>query len=866
MDCVNIALTSSHSFNGFAKISAVIELLKIATIRRGFTPYGLGRSFCRYLQSLHHKPPSIISSAPVKPSALYVKEMYDERNFNFGCTEISNNELSISPDSMASLHIRFCSLCSLHNDLQKDCYFFNMFMVLKNGWIPHMISSDVPSPKYDCSKSLSSVDKFYDLKMSQITKYLDEKVLVNAKCQKSNGPVSLTPINIAFKTSDLYRFTLISNSRITSSEALINANILLQKSDLLVIKPRPVFDFKGSGLNELLWTLRFSNCGINDAIALIEQDDVMAIGDLKSYYTKFPIAYEFRHRMALLVGNDILLATKILFGISSAPAFCATFTAEILHWLISQNIRAVAMTDDFLLVNKDEVSVAKDMNNFIQMANSCGFDFADKFQRGKLVTFLGVQIDSSKMVISFNPEKSKAGVSILSSLIESLMRNEDPTLASLNSIAGKLNDYAQVISGGRLRIRACWEYIYKVLVPNVKCPNEKFKSNLISNLKWWIEVLKRWSDSSLTGNEFPILNASVLRNHPELINCIQSDASGTDGLGFIYGNLNDVNPNFYSERWTKNFKNPTNQFDENYFETISNDFDLNNLNSHNFELEALLRYLQLCKNKDSLMRKSVLIWITDSSSAVWSVNKGYCSSEASFLTLSKIFDLLDELFIYIVAVWISRDENDIADNLSHLSFVLNRDAVWGKLGNRSYEFDQPSLGKERFDDSSPKDSRQVYPVLSSKSQTSLSAEAEIYNPIPISSHNSQQRFDKISASNGVKSEILLRPEQNRLVGSGGSLSTSELDSRGSISRYHPFESKSAFNNGHSFAVVESAAKYSDGTDAECDDASISRCSSSTQRGEIGHSSAKSNLGSKSCLLRHPDIPLENSPLKILYSY
>ena len=50
-------------------------------------------------------------------------------------------------------------------------------------------------------------------------------------------------------------------------------------------------------------------------------------------------------------------------------------------------------------------------------------------------------------------------------------------------------------------------------------------------------------------------------------------------------NLNDLNHSFYSERWTANFKNATNPFDKNYFDTVNNDLDPTlDLNSHNIEL------------------------------------------------------------------------------------------------------------------------------------------------------------------------------------------------------------------------------------------------------------------------------------------
>ena len=304
---VSLESYKRHSlFSGFNNIPSVIHLLKLVASRYGFTPAGLARSYCRYLQSLSSKPSSLISTSPLKPSALHISEMYDSRNFQCGNLDIPPHLLSIKPEAMAHFHIKFCSLCSDFGSLQHECYFFKMFMVLKRGWIPHRLpdAAPTPSPKYVCKK-LSTDDKFFDLKMALVSKYLTNNILGKLDPSVSTKIIfSPTPINIVFKNADLFRFKLISSQIINSSDSLIYANSLLVARNQPIIKPRPVFDFKGSGLNDLLWTMPFSNCSINDAISLINPGDWMAISDFEGYYTMFATAEELSRLVATLVGDD----------------------------------------------------------------------------------------------------------------------------------------------------------------------------------------------------------------------------------------------------------------------------------------------------------------------------------------------------------------------------------------------------------------------------------------------------------------------------------------------------------------------------------------------------------------------------------
>jgi hypothetical protein len=178
-------------------------------------------------------------------------------------------------------------------------------------------------------------------------------------------------------------------------------------------------------------------------------------------------------------------------------------------------------------------------------------------------------------------------------------------------------------------------------------------------MNWWIAKLQTWASGNLNGNEYPILNYHSLSASNKLI-VIQSDASGPDGHGLVYGSLNCVDPHFFAKVWDSNF---TPEY------------------SHQFELVSIKDFFK--EKKDSLGLNCLYIWLSDAASSVWSINKGYCSSQASFIVLSDIFESLEYLKSFIVGFWIPREENTIADYLSHYAKFCNVDKVEGYLSQIS---------------------------------------------------------------------------------------------------------------------------------------------------------------------------------------
>ena len=135
---------------------------------------------------------------------------------------------------------------------------------------------------------------------------------------------------------------------------------------------------------------------------------------------------------------------------------------------------------------------------------------------------------------------------------------------------------------------------------------------------------------------------------------MSSDASGTDGYGYFHGYYNASSMDYVSKRW-------------------ANDKD-DICNSHTDELHSLVDFLETI-----IISNCILVWITDSQSAAYSINKGNCVNEMSFLKIKNILEICDLKHITIVAMWVPREHNLLADYLSHLSTYMNRDTVSGRL-------------------------------------------------------------------------------------------------------------------------------------------------------------------------------------------
>lgn len=146
-----------------------------------------------------------------------------------------------------------------------------------------------------------------------------------------------------------------------------------------------------------------------------------------------------------------------------------------------------------------------------------------------------------------------------------------------------------------------------------------------------------------------------MQQDPHAILIVQSDASGMDGFGNYYGYLHDSNPQNTSKRLDFEWRVAS--------------------TSHSFKLRTLEYFLL----HDFTTRNCILVWVSNNEGATWSVNRGRSHEAEELEILSSILYVCDQRQIQIIALWVPREYNELADYVSHLAVYMNRDLVKGHL-------------------------------------------------------------------------------------------------------------------------------------------------------------------------------------------
>ena len=251
------------------------------------------------------------------------------------------------------------------------------------------------------------------------------------------------------------------------------------------------------------------------------------------------------------------------------------------------------------------------------------------------------------MRVSIDSTQAKGFCIQLQQYLEMLEGDMDVDEGTVRHVCGKLNWYCEVVQSGRVHTRMWWAY-------NKHGSHLREREALKDETRWWVRLTARWGQDEVQGNEYPILSASELREQPQKVYVVQSDASGIHGYGYLEGELNNDNPTYLSRSWGE-----LDCFEQ----------------SHASELRALAYWIER-----TFVTDRVLVWVTDNQGSAYSVNKGRCKhDQLGMRWLKYILERCDELKLQIVALWVPREENEMADYLSHLSCYMSREEVTGKV-------------------------------------------------------------------------------------------------------------------------------------------------------------------------------------------
>jgi hypothetical protein len=459
----------------------------------------------------------------------------------------------------------------------------------------------------------------------------------------------LNALGAVIKNSDLQRAKTLVHIEITDEASLILASLALVAMGQPKIKVRITIDCTGSGLNEAAYCPSFRQPGFCQALLRVERDRWLAKADISRYFHSFPISKSFSNLLVVeFDAGEYSQYIKAPMGFGPCPYYASTWSAEIRQWMISAGLDPAFLMDDWFETGVDEADARSRMSRLSDILIRAGYDMAvDKFGFGQLMVFLGILIDTTTMTCRIDKTQAGGFKQQLLAYVALIESGRDVDLQTVRHVAGKLSWYCEVLQSGRMHINQWWRYA-SVLEGWTRYYDRRL---LLDETAWWLNILEQWERDESSVQASVIFNSSEILANPDCFQIVQSDASGKDGCGYVFASYRELNYSYYSKIWPGV---PPEQ-------------------SHEAELLALEAYFL----RDS-KPKTLVLWITDSQSAAWTVNKGNCDDPIGRPILARILGMCDAAMCQLFAMWVPRELNELTDHLSHLSHIMDRDEIAGR--------------------------------------------------------------------------------------------------------------------------------------------------------------------------------------------
>jgi hypothetical protein len=176
----------------------------------------------------------------------------------------------------------------------------------------------------------------------------------------------------------------------------------------------------------------------------------------------------------------------------------------------------VAYLDDFFICERSKEECASTLALLIRTLRKLGFsiNWSKVVDPTNVITFLGIEIDSSAMELRLPSDKLAA---IKQELSEFQSRHR-ASKKQLQRLAGRLNWAASVVYGGRVFLRNIIDAIRKLKHDHHKI---RLSHAISSDLDWWLAFMPHFNGKAV-----------ILRDHPAL--AVYTDAC-TEGGGAHWG-------------------------------------------------------------------------------------------------------------------------------------------------------------------------------------------------------------------------------------------------------------------------------------------------------------------------------------------
>ena len=259
-----------------------------------------------------------------------------------------------------------------------------------------------------------------------------------------------------------------------------------------------------------------------DALHLIAKSGrgtVLIKRDLKSAFRFIPVSPFDQWLLMYEWNGKVYYELFLPFGLRTAPIIFNLFS-EAIHWIMmSLGWKLCHYMDDFLLVLPPQIGcdAPKAAAEFLHTCESVGFAIEEKKNReGTLVDFLGLEIDTMDMQARLPPDKHQHALQLVTDTLE---KHSIP-FYELERLLGFLSFCCAVLPLGRPFLRQVFNLLNR---KTHHLAHVRVSSAAKRDLRWWKLFLHQWH------------GISVIRSLPRPVITIYTDASGTKGLGGIWG-------------------------------------------------------------------------------------------------------------------------------------------------------------------------------------------------------------------------------------------------------------------------------------------------------------------------------------------
>ena len=141
------------------------------------------------------------------------------------------------------------------------------------------------------------------------------------------------------------------------------------------------------------------------------------------------------------------------------------------------------MVDDYLVSGESREEVKDKLKAVTALFVLVGFSLAvEKEEIGQRLSFLGVLIDTQRMMLSFETVVARSMLLQLKEYITLIEQGRDLDETTIRGVAGKLQWYSEVLQSGKVHLRSWWLYLkYRSKL------SHRLRYKLIVDTKWWIQ-------------------------------------------------------------------------------------------------------------------------------------------------------------------------------------------------------------------------------------------------------------------------------------------------------------------------------------------------------------------------------------------